>query len=105
MTGQEMVGISRYNWFFILVAFFATLSCVKEEVVEQPVENQPDRFTEYDPVVRFGLETYMGGDEETKTIYAGEDEYDLTVVLSRIRKTSWILSVYGPMPYLPRKII
>ena len=77
MTGQEMVGISRYNWFFILVAFFATLSCVKEEVVEQPVENQPDRFTEYDPVVRFGLETYMGGDEETKTIYAGEDEYDL----------------------------
>ena len=77
MTGQEMVGISRYNWFFILVAFFATLSCVKEEVVEQPVENQPERLTEYDPVVRFGLETYMGGDEETKTIYAGEDEYDL----------------------------
>ena len=77
MTGQEMVGISRYNRFFILVAFFATLSCVKEEVVEQPVENQPERFTEYDPVVRFGLETYMGGDEETKTIYAGEDEYDL----------------------------
>ena len=60
-----------------MLVLFAAFSCVKETAPEQPVENQPERFTEYDPVVRFGLETYMGGDEETKTIYAGEDEYDL----------------------------
>ena len=61
----------------VLLVLFAAFSCVKETAPEQPVENQPERLTEYDPVVRFGLETYMGGDEETKTIYAGEDEYDL----------------------------
>lgn len=83
-----MVGIFRHKWFFVVLALFVAFSCVKEEVIEQAVDVQQERFAEYDPVVRFGLDTYMGGREDseslTKTIYAGDGK-DRTYVLNSVR--------------------
>ena len=88
MIGLEMVGIFRHKWFFVVLALFVAFSCVKEEVIEQAVDVQQERFAEYDPVVRFGLDTYMGGSEDseslTKTIYAGDGK-DRTYVLNSVR--------------------
>lgn len=68
----------------ITMALLATLSCVKEHEL-QPEQGE-ERFAEFDPVVRFGLDTYMGGggDSEplTKTTYAGDDK---TIVLDKVR--------------------
>ena len=68
------------------MALLATLSCVKEKEHELQPEQGEERFAEYDPVVRFGLDTYMGGagDNEplTKTTYAGDDK---TIVLNKVR--------------------
>ena len=70
----------------ITMALLATLSCVKEKEHELQPEQGEERFAEYDPVVRFGLDTYMGGagDNEplTKTTYAGDDK---TIVLDKVR--------------------
>ena len=70
----------------ILMMLLAAFSCMKEEALEQPVDGGEERFAEYDPVVRFGLDTYMGGagDNEplTKTTYAGDDK---TIVLDNVR--------------------
>ena len=56
----------------------AAFSCMKEEAPEQPVDGGEERFAEFDPVVRFGLDTYMGGADDneplTKTTYAGDDK-------------------------------
>ena len=88
MIGLEMVGIFRHKWLFVVLALFVAFSCVKEEVKEQAVDVQQERFAEYDPVVRFGLDTYMGGREDseslTKTIYAGDGK-DRTYVLNSVR--------------------
>ena len=70
----------------ITMALLATLSCIKEESPEQPVDGGEERFAEFDPVVRFGLDTYMGGADDneplTKTTYAGDDK---TIVLDNVR--------------------
>ena len=73
--------------FGVLVLLLATFSCVKENEQEmQPVDGGEERFAEFDPVVRFGLDTYMGGADDneplTKTTYAGENE---TYVLENVR--------------------
>ena len=73
--------------FGVLVLLLATFSCVKENEQEmQPVNPEDERFAEFDPVVRFGLDTYMGGADDseplTKTSYAGENE---TYVLENVR--------------------
>ena len=64
----------------------AAFSCMKEEALEQPVDGGEERFAEFDPVVRFGLDTYMGGADDgeplTKTTYAGDDK---TIVLDNVR--------------------
>lgn len=70
----------------ITMALLATLSCVKEKEHELQPEQGEERFAEYDPVVRFGLDTYMGGADDseplTKTTYAGDDK---TIVLDNVR--------------------
>ena len=76
---REVLGIT--------MALLATLSCVKENEQElQPVDGGEERFAEFDPVVRFGLDTYMGGADDseplTKTTYAGDDK---TIVLNKVR--------------------
>ena len=67
--------------FGVLVLLFATFSCVKEKEHELQPEQGEERFAEFDPVVRFGLDTYMGesndADSFTKTTYAGEDQYEI----------------------------
>ena len=68
----------------VLILLFAILSCIKEEALEQPVDGGEERFAEFDPVVRFGLDTYMG-DLETKTEYAGDDK--TVVVLDKATAT------------------
>ena len=69
-----MAGISNNKWILALAAVSLAFSCVKEASIE-PVEKPEDEvFAEYDPVVRFGLETYMGPDQDTKTTYAGENK-------------------------------
>ena len=71
--------------FGVLVLLLATFSCVKENEQEmQPVDGGEERFAEFDPVVRFGLDTYMG-DLETKTEYAGDDK--TVVVLDKATAT------------------
>ncbi len=78
-----MAGTSNIRWFFLLSILFASLSCVKEESQDQPVDGDQERFAEFDPVVRFGLDTYMGtGEPVTKTTYAGDDK---TIVLDNVR--------------------
>lgn len=81
-----MAGTSNIRWFFLFAILFASLSCVKEESQDQPVDGDQERFAEFDPVVRFGLDTYMGGayDNEalTKTTYAGDNK---TIVLDNVR--------------------
>ena len=81
-----MAGTSNIRWFFLLSILFASLSCVKEESQDQPVDGGEERFAEFDPVVRFGLDTYMGGADDneplTKTTYAGDDK---TIVLNKVR--------------------
>ena len=72
--------------FGVLVLLLATFSCVKENERELQPEQGEERFAEYDPVVRFGLDTYMGGADDneplTKTTYAGDDK---TIVLDNVR--------------------
>lgn len=77
MIGMEMVGISKKYW-ILLAASVLAFSCAKEmEVgVSEPMRG------DYDPVVRFGLETYVGADPVTKTTYAGEDQ---TYILNSVR--------------------
>ena len=75
MIGLEMVGTSNIKWIPVLAALLAAFSCVKEEAPNMPSGMSEERFSQYDPVVRFGLETYMGGSApETKTTYAGDDK-------------------------------
>ncbi len=88
--------------FGVLVLLLATFSCVKENEQEmQPVDGGEERFAEFDPVVRFGLDTYMGGADDseplTKTTYAGDDK---TIVLDNVRyeriNWNWDPSAAGP---------
>ena len=72
----------------VLVLVFATLSCIKEEALEQPVNPEDERFAEFDPVVRFGLDTYMGGDQ-TKTEYAGDDKTVLVLDKATAKKVRY----------------
>ncbi|MBR1699485.1 MAG: hypothetical protein IJ714_06865 [Bacteroidales bacterium] len=59
-------------------ALALALSCTKEQEGMEPVPRG-----DYDPVVRFGLETYVGADEPvTKTTYAGDDK---TILLNSVR--------------------
>ena len=90
MNGNmSMAGISDKKWLAILAALSSlALSCVKEEAVD-PVGQGGERFEAYDPVVRFGLETYMGSSNPvTKTTYAGEDQ---TVIFEskRYERINW----------------
>ena len=74
----------------VLIAFAAlvlALSCTKEQEGLEPV-----RRGDYDPVVRFGLETYLDFSEPaTKTAYAGDDK---TILLSGVRyeRIDWDVS-------------
>ena len=85
----------------VLVLLLATFSCIKEEALEQPVDGGEERFAEFDPVVRLGLDTYMGGADDneplTKTTYAGENE---TYVIENVRyeriNWNWDASAAGP---------
>ncbi len=85
----------------VLILLFAILSCIKEEALEQPVDGGEERFAEFDPVVRFSLDTYMGGADDneplTKTTYAGENE---TYVIENVRyeriNWNWDPSATGP---------
>ena len=95
-----MAGISRHNWIAVLLVLSASFSCIKEEAQEQPVDGVQERFAEFDPVVHFGLDTYMGTPDEgplTKTTYAGETE---TYVLDNVRyeriNWNWDPSATGP---------
>ena len=75
---MEMVGISRKYW-ILLAASLLAFSCTKELEQGMPESVRGD----YDPVVRFGLETYVGADEPlTKTTYAGDDQ---TYLLNSVR--------------------
>ena len=77
----------------ITMALLATLSCMKEEAQEQPVDGGQERFAEYDPVVRFGLDTYMGAADDTapftKTTYAGDDKTFLLLNKVRYERINW----------------
>ena len=50
------------------MALLATLSCVKEKEHELQPEQGEERFAEFDPVVRFGLDTYMGGADDNEPL-------------------------------------
>ena len=77
MIGKEMAGIFRKYW-ILLAALALALSCTKEQEGVEPV-----RRGDYDPVVRFGLETYLDFSEPaTKTAYAGDDK---TILLNNVR--------------------
>ncbi len=77
MIGMEMAGIFRKYW-ILLAALAVALSCTKEQEGAEPVVRG-----DYDPMVHFGLETYMGADEPaTKTTYAGDDK---TILLNSVR--------------------
>ena len=80
------------------MALLATLSCVKEKEHELQPEQGEERFAEFDPVVRFGLATYLGtnGDTDpfTKTTYAGDDKTVLvldkaTATKVRYERINW----------------
>ena len=77
MIGQEMVGISN-KWIIALAALLLAFSCTREMQVDEPQDMPGD----YDPIVRFGLETFMGPDNTTKTTYAGDNE---TILLNSVR--------------------
>ena len=77
MIGLEMAGISN-TWILALATLALAFSCTREAPLSEP----QDMPGEYDPVVRFGLETYMGPDNATKTTYAGDDQ---TILLSSVR--------------------
>ena len=82
-----MAKYMKLRIFGIMLMLLATFSCVKENEQEmQPVDGGEERFAEFDPVVRFGLDTYMGGADDneslTKTTYAGDDK---TIVLNKVR--------------------
>ena len=64
-----MVGTSN-RWIWTLAALLLAFSCTREMPMDEPAAS----LGEYDPVVRFGLETYMGPDNATKTTYAGDDQ-------------------------------
>ena len=77
MIGMEMAGIFRKYW-ILLAALAVALSCTKEQEGAEPVVRG-----DYDPMVHFGLETYVGADEPaTKTAYAGDDK---TILLNSVR--------------------
>lgn len=80
---MEMAGIFRKYW-ILLAALALALSCTKEQEGAEPVARG-----DYDPMVHFGLETYVGADEPaTKTTYAGEDQtYILNLV--RYERINW----------------
>ena len=83
-----MAGISRNKWIWVLAALLPVVSCQKEREME-PAVPQEERFSEFDPVIRFGLETYMGAEEpETKTTYAGDDQTYLVNSL-RYERINW----------------
>lgn len=74
---MEMAGIFRKYW-ILLAALALAFSCTKEQEGAEPVARG-----DYDPMVHFGLETYVGADEPaTKTTYAGDDQ---TYVLNSVR--------------------
>lgn len=73
---MEMAGIFRKYW-ILLAALAVALSCTKEQEGAEPVARG-----DYDPMVHFGLETYVGADPVTKTTYAGEDQ---TYILNSVR--------------------
>ena len=77
MIGLEMVGTSN-RWIWTLAALLLAFSCTREMPMDEPAAS----LGEYDPVVRFGLETYMGPDNTTKTTYAGDTE---TLLLNSVR--------------------
>ena len=77
MIGLMMAGIFRKYW-ILLAALALALSCTKEQEGAEPVARG-----DYDPMVHFGLETYVGADEPaTKTTYAGDDK---TILLNSVR--------------------
>lgn len=77
MIGMEMAGIFRKYW-ILLAALAVALSCTKEQEGAEPVARG-----DYDPMVHFGLETYVGaGEPATKTTYAGDDK---TILLNSVR--------------------
>ena len=72
-----MVGISNKYWIILLAASLLTFSCTKE--IEMASVDEGERV--YDPLVRFGLETYQVKEPATKTAYAGDDQrYELNSV-------------------------
>ena len=87
---MEMAGIFRKYW-ILLAALALALSCTKEQEGAEPVARG-----DYDPMVRFGLETYVGADEPaTKTTYAGDDQ---TYVLNSLRyeRINWNVDASDP---------
>ena len=90
---MEMVGISRKYW-ILLAASLLAFSCTKELEQGMPESVRGD----YDPVVRFGLETYVGADEPlTKTTYAGDDQ---TYLLNSVRYERINWNVESTDPYI-----
>lgn len=86
MIGLMMAGIFRKYW-ILLAALAVALSCTKEQEGAEPVVRG-----DYDPMVHFGLETYVGADEPaTKTTYAGDDQ---TYILNSVRyeRINWDVS-------------
>ena len=72
-----MVGTSNKYWIILLAASLLTFSCTKE--IEMASVDEGERV--YDPLVRFGLETYQVKEPATKTAYAGDDQrYELNSV-------------------------
>ena len=87
---MEMAGIFRKYW-VLLAALALALSCTKEQEGAEPVARG-----DYDPMVHFGLETYVGADEPaTKTTYAGDDQ---TYVLNSVRyeRINWNVDASDP---------
>lgn len=79
-----MAGTSNKYWMLLLAASLMAFSCVKEK--ELASLDGEERV--YDPVVRFGLETYQVTEPVTKTIYAGDDQqYQLNSV--RYERINW----------------
>lgn len=87
---MEMAGIFRKYW-ILLAALALALSCTKEQEGAELVARG-----DYDPMVHFGLETYVGADEPaTKTTYAGDDQ---TYVLNSVRyeRINWNVETTDP---------
>ena len=90
MIGMEMAGIFRKYW-ILLAALAWALSCTKEQEGAEPVARG-----DYDPMVHFGLETYVGADEPaTKTTYAGDDQ---TYILNSVcyERINWNVETTDP---------